>query len=154
MKVEPQYLAMATMAWDELRAATGPDEAIRSIAFRIQNVVESSVLRERKEQGQVACDLFDALKGEQGKLFTAEQRIRGLESQLAEHRGASTRALELWAMDVLSAGARLQAEALHIPGDREPELMMVPITAAGRLAAARSWKKHHPELPDEPKGSE
>lgn len=69
----------------------------------------------------------------------------------AEHLGASTRALELWAMDVLSESSRRQAQALHVPGDRMPDLMMVPIGAAARISAARALKLTHPELPEEPK---
>jgi hypothetical protein len=90
----------------------------------------------------------------------------------AEHRGASTRALELWAMDVLDAWAEMQlcdspaghhttdvAKAddgtvgwcLHTAGGVSGVHLNAP---SARITAARALKAAHPELPDEPKGSE
>lgn len=92
----------------------------------------------------------------------------------AEHRGASTRALELWAMDVLTEWRRGEATrrdwTMHSSGDLEhlgASLCWVyerrrdgsfhgqnfggSDDVAALIAAARALKQAHPELPDEPK---
>lgn len=90
----------------------------------------------------------------------------------AEHRGASTRALELWAMDVLDAWLRMEepAETRDWRSNYDPvaKLGYCETTwndgvdpgaveykgedeKAARIAAARALKQAHPELPDEPK---
>ena len=83
----------------------------------------------------------------------------------AEHRGASTRALELWAMDVLTAWAK-KTEAWWLNDFRGSGSAVCDLedmtdaprrrfegatTGEAMIAAARALKAAHPELPDEPK---
>ena len=96
--------------------------------------------------------------------LTSGDWIEGYAQALADvhmGRGTSTRALELWAMDVLNASSDWEV----YPGPRQDNRGLSycvardvshegKTPAEAMVSAARALKAAHLELPDEPKGSE
>jgi hypothetical protein len=154
----------------ECPAYISPDEKLKAQQLRVACGELATKLRKHTsamtpEQQRATLERLAAQFSQPGEaLASAEQ---------SASRRPEARALELWAMDVLDSECASEDgclfECAHTGGDGPtPYLCTVEgidtkaakqkfwaaKPAAARIAAARALRAAHPELPEEPKGSE